>query len=163
MKLCQTCKQLLPLDLYGKNKTRCDGYEYSCKQCSNEYRKQIRKNKPEINSKATKQWYINNKEKVKKHIHDLQLSIPPGVYMVKNIINGKRYIGQSIKPYARRCSHFGISNKTDYLSNSILRDEVRQYGKDKFIFGIVEYCDKEELLIKERYYINLYNPEYNAN
>ena len=163
MKTCQICKQILPLALYGKNKTRPDGYEYSCKQCANEYRKQVRKNKPEINAKSTKQWYINNTEKVKKIMQNMQLSIPPGVYMVKNLINGKRYIGQSKRPYARRCSHFGISKKTDYLSNTALRNEMRQYSKTCFVFGVLEHCNKEELLAKEQYYINLYKPEYNAN
>ena len=31
-----------------------------------------------------------------------------------------------------------------------------------FVFGIIEHCEPKQLLERERYYINLLNPEYNS-
>lgn len=36
-----------------------------------------------------------------------------------------------------------------------------KYGYDNFEFSILEFCNKDQLIEKELYYFNLYNPEYN--
>jgi hypothetical protein len=49
-KICNTCKIELSLDSFSKNKTRKDGYNCSCRECS---------------SKKFKEWSIKNTEKLK--------------------------------------------------------------------------------------------------
>jgi group I intron endonuclease len=46
-------------------------------------------------------------------------------------------------------------------SNLNIQSDLKQYGRNTFVFGIIEHCEPEQLLERERYYINLYNPEYN--
>lgn len=74
------------------------------------------------------------------------------IYITENRINGKRYIGQK------------KSNKflgTKYLgSGSLLHKAIIKYGKDNFTVSMLCECNsKEELDLKEIYYIKLYNAQ----
>lgn len=151
MKTCNKCNRELVLDMFNKRSAKC-------KQCQKIYDKQVRLSKPEYFKAKMKEWWINNPEYIKQY----QNSIEPGVYMIKNLITGKRYVGQSTKPYTRRVSHFSIfKNLNDKTSNPNLQIEIKQYGPKSFVFGIIEYCEPEQLLERERYYINQIQPEYN--
>ena len=193
MKECNKCKQVLALDMFNKDKTRQDGLANRCKQCqkldnkqwhsnNSEWQKQYLKQWNKENSKhikqhhkqyyqenieqykqSHKQWYQDNPEYMKQYSKQYHLQLPPGVYMVKCLVNGKRYIGESVKPVRRRCEHFSNCKTAKSLktTNASLQADIKLYGKDKFVFGIVEYCEPEQLLEREQYYINLYKPEYN--
>lgn len=39
---------------------------------------------------------------------------------------------------------------------------MRLYGIDNFIFEVIEYCDSSELISKETFQINTFQPEYNS-
>ena len=151
MKQCNKCNQELPLTNFCKNKLIKDGFHSICKQCR-------------------KQYHLNNKEKIKKYqdkknkLNTNQkylISIPPGVYMIKNQITGECYIGQSKRPYQRRTQHFSIHSKNEGASVKSLQLAMKQYGSESFVFGILEHCELEQLLERERYYIEQLNPEYN--
>lgn len=62
--------------------------------------------------------------------------------------------------YKGYISYIGLHNGKDkyYFSGGVI---PRKLGKDKFIKGIIEYCNEEELIEKEIYYISLYKPEFN--
>lgn len=86
-----------------------------------------------------------------------------GIYTIKNIVNNKQYIGSSINPHKRKNSHFG-ELKNQKHKNIKLQRAYDKYGKDSFIFEVIEFVEiKEELIEKEQYYINLFKPEYNIN
>ena len=146
MKECNKCKQVLALDMFNKRRPYC-------KICQKQHDKQYhQKNRDKLI------------EQMKQYYKQYEKQIPAGVYMIKCLINGKKYVGQSIKPITRRDKHFTIHNikcskRTN--TNTILQADIKLYGKDKFVFGIVEYCEPEQLLERETYYINLYKPEYN--
>lgn len=74
-----------------------------------------------------------------------------GIYKITNKINGKIYIEQSIHIERRWKEHCRQS------TNSVISDAIKQYGKENFIFEVVEECSQEELNEKEAYYIELYN------
>lgn len=74
-----------------------------------------------------------------------------GIYKITNKINGKVYIGQSIHIERRWKEHCRQS------TNSVISDAIKQYGKENFIFEVIEECNQEELNEKEEYYIQLYN------
>jgi hypothetical protein len=150
MKTCSKCNELKPFGMFGKNKSRKDGYEYWCKQCK----------KPLLNIAANK-WRKSNPGLYKKHIDKHMVSIPPGVYMIKNLITKECYVGQSARPYQRRVQHFAIHSKGSGASVKSLQLAMKQYGPKSFVFGIIEYCKPEQLLEREQYYIDLFNPEYN--
>ena len=69
----------------------------------------------------------------------------------KNLINGKVYIGQSIEIEKRWQKHL---NATD---DFIIHQAIRKYGKENFIFSIVEECELIILDEKESFWIQYYN------
>ena len=88
-----------------------------------------------------------------------------GIYRIENIVNHKRYIGQSIDIKRRWRDH-----KTELRShrhfNYHLQQSWDKYGEDSFKFTIIEECLKENLDIKETFCINKFNclnKEYGYN
>jgi group I intron endonuclease len=81
--------------------------------------------------------------------------------MVKNKTNNKMYIGQTIRPQARKLEHWkcGYSiKKVSYLYNAI-----RKYGSNNFSFSILEICDsKENVCQAEKDWIKYYNSSNRA-
>lgn len=79
-----------------------------------------------------------------------------GIYCIENMINNKKYIGQSVDLEERWRKHISELNHNDH-HNSYLQHSWNKYGKDNFNFYILEYCNVDSLNDKERYYISLYN------
>jgi group I intron endonuclease len=69
------------------------------------------------------------------------------VYLVTNLINGKKYIGMDTK------------NNPKYLgSGSIIIKSIKKYGRENFKKEILEYCSSlDELEKKETYWIEHFN------
>ena len=73
-----------------------------------------------------------------------------GIYKIVNKLNNKVYIGQSNDILRRFNEH---KNR-----NVIQIDKaIQTYGVDNFSFEILEECELEELELKEKYYITLYD------
>lgn len=83
-----------------------------------------------------------------------------GVYIITNLINGKRYIGSSNDLYERSYSHIYHLNEHDH-SNNHLQNAWNKYGSDKFVIGILEYTEESKRLEREAFYIKTLEPEYN--
>ena len=73
-----------------------------------------------------------------------------GIYLIRNKVNGKCYIGSSANISRRWATHKCPS--TWKKSCELYRD-FQQYGLENFSFEILEECASNELLKKERYYI----------
>ena len=83
-----------------------------------------------------------------------------GIYAIKNIVNGKRYIG-SAKNISRRWStHKLLLNKGMHY-NSHLQSTWNKYGENNFEFYILLKCKKDELIENEQVYMDEHHPEYN--
>jgi group I intron endonuclease len=69
------------------------------------------------------------------------------IYITKNKINGKKYIGKDLK------------NDPKYLGSGVhLKRAILKYGVDNFIKEIIEYCDNiEQLNEKEKYWIDFFD------
>lgn len=78
-----------------------------------------------------------------------------GIYAIVNLVNGKRYIGQSQNLYARQCSHIGKLNCNQH-PNKHLQNAWNKYGADQFEFQVLEYCVVEELDNEELFWIDYY-------
>ena len=87
-----------------------------------------------------------------------------GIYGIKNKINGKIYIGQSIK-IERRWAEHKTELKKNKHPNQHLLNSYNKYGKDNFEFLILEECEKEKLNSKEEKWIDIFSRDdvYNIN
>lgn len=88
-----------------------------------------------------------------------------GIYIIKNIINNKVYIGQSTDMKDRLCHHKSHL-KYGRHSNILLQEDWDKYGSNSFVFSVLCECDKSELDEQECYYIEYYdsaNPEHGYN
>lgn len=88
-----------------------------------------------------------------------------GIYCIENKINHKKYIGQSINIYDRWNKHKSELNHNKH-DNDYLQKSWNKYGNENFLFFVLEECLKDDLNMKEIYYINKYNTlnqEYGYN
>lgn len=95
-----------------------------------------------------------------------------GIYKITNLTNNKFYIGQSRNIELRWKQHTYKAIEDAY-PKSRLRSAFKKYGLHKtvmkqgvfnnFKFEIIEECNEEDLLIKEKEYIEKLKPEYNCN
>jgi len=64
------------------------------------------------------------------------------IYKTTNLINNKIYVGQH---YSKRKNYIG--------SGTLLKEEIKKYGKENFYCEILEYCDIKDLDKREKYWI----------
>ena len=94
-----------------------------------------------------------------------------GIYTIKNLVNGKMYVGQSRDIFKRWRQHtYKVWDEREATSR--IRAALRKYGLNKtvgspgihgnFEFIIVEECSEERLLEREADWINKHKPEYNC-
>lgn len=80
------------------------------------------------------------------------------VYMIKNTINNKVYIGQTYKRFEDRYGTNGIHSVLTISKNEHLKNSIRKYGTECWEISILEETDsREELNIYEDLYILQYN------
>jgi group I intron endonuclease len=83
-----------------------------------------------------------------------------GIYMFTNLINGNRYIGSSNNLSNRLINYYNIN----YLKRNIcmrISLALLKYAKENFSLEIIEYCEPEQCIEREKYFIKLLSPEYN--
>jgi group I intron endonuclease len=75
------------------------------------------------------------------------------VYSIENIVDNKKYIGQTIRGTKRWNDHRNNLNKNKH-ENQYLQNAWNFYGENNFIFEILKSCNnEEELCYWENYYI----------
>lgn len=85
-----------------------------------------------------------------------------GIYLIRNKINNKIYIGQSIDIRRRAYEHFRSGQPEKYSIksqrdiNTPLHLAMQKYGITNFTIEILEKCEKNLLDEKEKYYIQLF-------
>ena len=88
-----------------------------------------------------------------------------GVYAITNIVNNKKYIGQSVDVYLRWCNHKSAL-KNNRHNNEHLQNAWNTYGAENFTFEVLEICDIDNIDNVEQYYIALFdcmNNKYGYN
>lgn len=79
-----------------------------------------------------------------------------GIYMIKNIVNNKKYIGQSIDIHNRWKRHKKELTNGAH-SNCYLQSAWDKYGENNFVFSIIKQCLKDELDYYEILYIKQFD------
>jgi len=74
------------------------------------------------------------------------------IYMATNKVNGKIYIGKTIKNLDERKRAHLRKDDSIYFHNAI-----KKYGIDNFDWIIIDNCNEEKDSAKEKYYIKIYN------
>jgi hypothetical protein len=82
-----------------------------------------------------------------------------GVYRWINKTNGNTYVGSSINISVRMYTYFSLRSLVK--SNRPIDRALLKYGFSSFSLEILEYCDKDNVLSREQYFIDLLKPEYN--
>jgi group I intron endonuclease len=83
-----------------------------------------------------------------------------GVYEIRNVVNGKRYIGSSVHVAGRIQNHKrGLCYGNH--ENSYLQRAWNKYGENNFVFKILLYCNRELAVFYEQRSIDVLKPEYN--
>lgn len=77
-----------------------------------------------------------------------------GIYKITNKINGKSYIGQSIQIESRWKQHINAALRGSCFH---IHNAIRKYGKDNFIFDVIELTTEDLLNEREIYYISKYD------
>ena len=84
-----------------------------------------------------------------------------GVYKIVNITTGDCYIGSTVDLKKRKIQHFCESVWKQEPNKQLYKD-MKQYGKDSFLFQPIWFCKPEELKKYEQIAIDKYKPTYNV-
>lgn len=82
-----------------------------------------------------------------------------GIYRWINKINGNTYIGSSVNISVRMYTYYSLRSLAK--SNRLIDRALLKYGFSNFALEILEYTDKNNVLEKEQYYMDLFKPQYN--
>jgi group I intron endonuclease len=84
-----------------------------------------------------------------------------GIYCIRNLINNKRYIGQAVNFRIRKNTHYSTLERNKH-DNPYLQNAYNKYGKDNFVFEILEIIENMDLLtIREQYWKDHFTQVYN--
>jgi len=81
-----------------------------------------------------------------------------GIY--KLTCNEHSYIGSSINIYYRLKRHISDLLKNKH-ANKYMQNAFNKYGKDSFMFEVIEECSRDVLIKTESYYIESMSPDLN--
>lgn len=108
MKKCNVCGVNKPQNEFYKDKSKPDGLEYKCKECSKSNARKWQSNNPDKKKENQNKWYHNNSERYKEHMskaahkHFTSVKLP---YWIVYILPVEHYAGVTNCPYKRMSVH----------------------------------------------------------
>ena len=82
-----------------------------------------------------------------------------GIYRCIKKVNGNTYIGSSANMSVRMYTYYSLRSLAK--SNRPIDRALLKYGFSNFALLILGYTDKNNVLKREQYYMDLYKPQYN--
>jgi len=82
-----------------------------------------------------------------------------GIYKIVDL-KGRIYVGSAMDLNRRCNSHFATLRNGKHYNKKLL-NVFSKYGESSLTFEIIEYCNVEDLIIREQFYIDLLNPFFN--
>jgi excinuclease UvrABC nuclease subunit len=83
-----------------------------------------------------------------------------GIYMWINKLNGKKYVGSSVNLRRRLLEYYNV-NRLLNESSMPINVALLKYGYHNFSLTILEICDVDNLMSREKHFFEEYSPEYN--
>lgn len=81
-----------------------------------------------------------------------------GIYLIKNKVNCKVYVGSSINIELRWKVHISTLNNKRYgKTNKYFQNQWNKYGQENFEFSILEYCSIDQIADRENYWMEFYD------
>jgi len=83
-----------------------------------------------------------------------------GIYMWKNKLNGKKYVGSSVDLRRRLLEYYNVNRLINEESMPISA-ALLKHGYQNFSLTVLEICDVYSLMSREKHFFEVYSPEYN--
>ena len=80
--------------------------------------------------------------------------------MWTNLLNGKIYIGSSVDLRRRFLEYYNVNRLLNETS-MLIHVALLKYGYKNFSLTILEFCEIDKLMSREKHYFEVYSPEYN--
>jgi hypothetical protein len=80
-----------------------------------------------------------------------------GIYTITNLINSKIYVGSTSKSFKYRFKEHIRTLKTNKHRNSRLQNAWNKYGKENFVFEILEKYEPKYCIGAEQWWMNMLN------
>lgn len=88
---------------------------------------------------------------------DSKLLLKSGIYLIRNKVNNKVYVGSTVKSLRSRLKRHLIILRLNKHHSAHLQRAYNKYGKESFEFKILEIVDnKNNILQREQYWIDYY-------
>ena len=85
-----------------------------------------------------------------------------GIYKWTNKLNGKSYIGSSVNLSKRLSNYYNYTFISKPQHNMLIYKALLKHGYSNFSLEILEYCNPNNVIEREQYYLDLLKPEYNV-
>lgn len=85
-----------------------------------------------------------------------------GIYVIINLINNHKYIGSSKNIQQRLMEHRSNLRHNHHI-NEHLQNAWNKYGEENFDYYVLEFCQEDDRIKKEKYYVDVLKPEYNIS
>ncbi|HHG5664268.1 TPA: NUMOD3 domain-containing DNA-binding protein [Pseudomonas aeruginosa] len=76
-----------------------------------------------------------------------------GIYQIRNLVNGKRYVGSSVRLKKRWAEHLKDLAGGDHHAKALQR-AWNKYGADAFVFSVLEFCGRDVLIDREQHHLD---------
>jgi group I intron endonuclease len=74
-------------------------------------------------------------------------------------LNGKKYVGSSVDLRRRLLEYYNVNRLLNEKSMPI-NVALLKYGYHNFTFNILEICDTDSIISREKHFFEVYSPEY---
>ena len=117
---------------------------------------------PDIISKLVWAEYV--KPNLDNTFKRIEIKSDPGIYKLTSLENGMTYIGKSTDVKKRIADHFKSSIGIKSIADQAVHHAILKEGFWNWTIEVIQYCDKDELNEKEKYYIEFFKAqEYGYN
>ena len=84
-----------------------------------------------------------------------------GVYVIENLVNGKKYVGSAARSFRERWWRHLFDLRTNCHHSKHLQRAFNKHGEQSFNFNILGYYPPCFVLKAEQHFIDTIKPEYN--